>query len=327
MRVLVTGGAGYIGSVAVEQLLTAGHQVSVLDNLWRGHAAAVSPDAELLVCDLRDVAGVQAAFTQFRPEAVMHFAAATIVPESMTAPELYFGINVAGTVNLLDACLAAGTERFIFSSTAATYGEPERIPIVETMPTRPINVYGQSKLMVEQVLEAYAAAHGLCYVAFRYFNVAGASRERGEDHRPETHVIPVALQTLLGKRPDFAVYGTDYPTPDGTAIRDYVHVLDLVDAHIRALDRLDSSLGPVNLGSRTGFSVQEIVTAVERVTGRPLPVVQKPRRAGDPPTLVADPGRARSLLGWEPRSTLDEMIGSAWEWMQRYPDGYGTEAG
>ncbi|MBA2518337.1 MAG: UDP-glucose 4-epimerase GalE [Chloroflexia bacterium] len=325
MRVLVTGGAGYIGSVAVEQLLAAGHSVSVLDNLWRGHAAAVSPDAELHVRDLRDAPGVEEVFAKSRPEAVMHFAAATIVPESMTEPGLYFDINVAGTHNLLKACRDAGTERFIFSSTAAVYGEPERVPVTESAIPRPINVYGQSKLMVERMLEAYSQAHGLRYAAFRYFNVGGASAEHGEDHDPETHVIPVALLTLLGQRPRFNLFGTDYPTPDGTAIRDYVHVLDLVDAHIRALDHLDSSLGPINLGSRAGFSVQEIVAAIEEVTGRQLPVERNPRRSGDPPMLVADAGRAKALLGWEPRrSSLAEMIGSAWNWLHRHPNGYAT---
>lgn len=323
MRVLVTGGAGYIGSVAVERLLAAGHLVTVVDNLWRGHAAAVSPSAKLNRCDIRDAPAIAAIVNEARPEAVMHFAAATIVPESVARPDLYFDINVAGTLNLLAACHAAGTERFIVSSTAATYGEPAAIPITEDMPTCPINPYGRSKLMVEQIFASYAAAFGLRYIAFRYFNVGGASDGHGEDHRPETHVIPVALQTVLGQRDHFSVFGTDYPTPDGTAVRDYVHVLDLVDAHLAALDRLDISLGPVNLGSRSGFSVQEIVAAVERVTGQRLPIERKPRRAGDPPVLVADAARARALLGWEPhRSNLDEMIGSAWDWMQRHPNGY-----
>ncbi|MDQ3655259.1 MAG: UDP-glucose 4-epimerase GalE [Chloroflexota bacterium] len=325
MRVLVTGGAGYIGSVAVEQLLGFGHTVFVLDNLWRGHAKAVHEEAQLLTGDLRDLDRVRELVKGTRPDAVMHFAAATLVPESMLNPELYFDVNVTGTHNLLAACRAAGVDRFVFSSTAAVYGVPTEVPITESSDTRPINVYGHSKRMVEHMLEAYAQAYGLRYAALRYFNVAGASQKYGEDHDPETHVIPVALQTLLGQRAAFSVYGTDYPTPDGSAIRDYVHVLDLADAHVRALDQLDESLGPLNLGTRTGFSVLEIVSAVERVTGRTLPVKIIDRRAGDPPLLIADATRANQILGWRPeRSTLDEMIGSAWEWLQRQPDGYGS---
>jgi UDP-glucose 4-epimerase len=325
MRVLVTGGAGYIGSVAVERLLAAGHSVVVLDNLWRGHRAAVSADAEFVEVELRDGGRVAEVMTAARPEAVMHFAAATLVPESMANPEPYFGINVTGTHNLLAACRAAGIERFVLSSTAAVYGEPAHVPIAESAPTQPINVYGQSKLMAEQMVSAYAGAYGLRYVAFRYFNVAGATADHGEDHDPETHVIPVALQTLLGQRAAFGVFGTDYPTRDGSAIRDYVHVQDLADAHVAALDRLDASLGPLNLGTRSGFSVLEIVNAVERVTGHTLPIELRERRPGDPPSLIADAARAHRLLGWRPeRSTLDEMIGSAWGWMQRHPRGYGS---
>ena len=325
MRVLVTGGAGYIGSVAVELLVAAGHAVAVLDDLSRGHSAAIEPGAEVFIADLRDRTAIEQAARLFRPEVVMHFAAASIVPESMIEPQRYFETNVVGTANLLAACRASGIERFVFSSTAATYGIPDRIPIDEDAPTAPINVYGRSKLMVEQMLAAWEQAYGFRYVAFRYFNVAGATQRHGEDHEPETHVIPVALQTLLGKRASFGIYGTDYPTPDGTAIRDYIHVEDLARAHILALDALaSSSPGPINLGSRTGFSVKEIVAAVERMTGRALPVEHQPRRAGDPPSLVADSARAEAVLGWRPeRGSLDEMIGSAWDWMQRHPDGYG----
>ncbi len=325
MRVLVTGGAGYIGSVVVEQLLAAGHTVFVLDSLWRGHTGALNFEAEFVVGDLRDRGLVNDVMTSVRPDAVMHFAAATLVPESMVEPALYFSTNVVGTHNLLAACLESGVSRFVMSSTAAVYGEPEAVPIQETSETRPINVYGQSKLMAEQMLAAYERAHGLRYVAFRYFNVAGASAERGEDHDPETHVIPVAIQVLLGQRPAFGIFGTDYPTPDGSAIRDFVHVVDLANAHVTAITHLDASLGPVNLGSRTGFSVLEIVDAVKRVTGRTLPVEHKPRRPGDPPRLIADVSKAYDVLGWQPeQSTLDQMIGSAWEWMQRHPTGYGS---
>lgn len=323
MHVLVTGGAGYIGSVTVELLLAAGNSVVVVDSLWRGHAAAVADGAELLTGDLRDRDRLDQIVSSTRPDAVVHFAAATLVPESMVEPDRYFGINVTGTHNLLGACRAAGVGSFVFSSTAAVYGVPTEVPIPETSDLSPINVYGQSKLMAEQMLAAYERAYGLRYAAFRYFNVAGASEAHGEDHDPETHVIPVALETLLGQRPAFGLYGTDYPTPDGSAIRDYVHVLDLAAAHVQALDHLAQSLGPFNLGSRTGFSVLEIVRAVERVTGRELPVEIKDRRPGDPPQLVADARRANEVLGWVPeRSTLDEMISSAWEWRQRHPHGY-----
>lgn len=323
MRVLVTGGAGYIGSVVVEQLLATDHTVFVLDNLWRGHASAITAGAELIHADIRDHDRVNDAVATVRPDAVMHFAAATLVPESMVEPALYYSTNVVGTHNLLASCREHGVDRFVMSSTAAVYGEPEVVPIVETSELRPINVYGRSKLMAEQMLESYAQAYGLRYAAFRYFNVAGASQARGEDHDPETHVIPVALKVLLGQRPAFGIFGTDYSTPDGSAIRDFVHVLDLARAHADALAHLDTSLGPINLGSRTGFSVLEIVEAVERVTGRSLPVERKPRRPGDPPRLIADVNKAFDVLGWRPeQSTLDAMIGSAWDWMQRYPNGY-----
>jgi UDP-glucose 4-epimerase len=325
MRILVTGGAGYIGSVAVELLAGRGDSVVVLDNLWRGHVAAVPDGVETMTVDLRDAVAVRQAVFTARPDAVMHFGAATIVPESVADPATYYAVNTVGSHNLLAAMNEAGVRRFVFSSTAAVYGIPEVIPIREDAPTKPINPYGHSKLMVEEMLAWHAAAYGLQYVSFRYFNVAGATASHGEHHGPETHVIPVALLTLLGKRDCFKVFGTDYQTPDGTAIRDYVHVVDLVEAHLLALDRLDQGLGAFNLGTRGGFSVRQIVEAVERVTGRSLPVEYAPRREGDPPVLIADSTRARSTLGWEPkRSTLDEMICTAWEWFQRNPAGYGN---
>lgn len=325
----MTGGAGYIGSVAVERLLQSDHDVVVLDNLWRGHAAAVPPGVTALHCDLRNAAPTAEAVRAAQPEAVLHFAAATLVPESVAAPALYFGINVVGTHHLLAAMIDQGVHRLVVSSSAAVYGMPAALPVTEDAPTLPINPYGRSKLMVEQMLEWYDAAAGLRSASLRYFNVAGATAERGEDHDPETHVIPVALNAILNRGEAFRVFGVDYPTPDGTAIRDYVHVVDLVDAHILALDRLcreDRSLGAFNLGTKDGFSVKEIVQAVERVTGRTLPVEYAPRRTGDPPALIADSSRARSELGWEPtRSTLDDMIGSAWAWRQRFPHGYQEE--
>ena len=331
MRVLVTGGAGYVGSVAVEQLLAAGHEVEVLDSLWRGHPSAVPAEVRVHACDLLDAERVTAAVRAARPDAVMHFAAAAIVPESVADPARYFAVNVVGSHNLLSAMRDAGVTLFVFSSTAAVYGVPVSLPITEETPAEPINPYGRSKLMVEQMLPWHDAAYGLRYATFRYFNVAGATEQRGEDHRPETHVIPVALQVVLGKRQRFQVFGTDYPTPDGTAVRDYVHVADLVDAHLLALGKLRAegrSLGAMNLGTTDGFSVRQIVAAVERVTGRELPVDYAERRAGDPPALVADSEKARSVLGWHPsRSTLEEMVGSAWSWFQRHPEGYEAVAG
>ncbi|HWV34416.1 MAG TPA: UDP-glucose 4-epimerase GalE [Thermomicrobiales bacterium] len=323
MRVLVTGGGGYIGSIATERLLLRGHDVVVLDNFVRGHRDAVHPDAEVLSIDLRDADAVSAGVAGRKLDAVLHFAALHLVPESVEKPSEYYRTNLIGGLNLLDAVRQAEIPRFVFSSTAAVYGEPDRLPIVEASPKQPITPYGRSKWMVEQILSDFSARYGINYAAFRYFNVAGASARFGEDHRPETHVIPVALQVLLGKRDVFSVYGTDYPTADGTAVRDYVHVEDLVDAHVDVLNRLNISLGAINLGSKAGFSVQEIVDAVQRVTGKDLPVQIGPRRSGDPAALVADSTRAVELLGWDPRrSTMDAMIGSAWEWMQRHPEGY-----
>ncbi len=323
MHVLVTGGGGYIGSIAAEQLIARGHDVTVIDSFTRGHRAAVPAEAASVECDLRFPDAVAQAVRDASPDAIMHFAALTLVPESVQQPGRYFGTNTCGGLNLLNAAAASDVTRFVFSSTAAVYGEPTHLPISERAPTEPINPYGRSKLMTEQMLNIFAERYGINHAMFRYFNVAGASAERGEDHDPETHLIPVALQALMGKRDSFTIFGTDYATPDGTAIRDYVHVLDLIDAHIAAVEALDRPLGAMNLGTANGFSVQQIVDAVERVTGRSLPLNNGDRRAGDPPALVADSTKARETLGWEPsRSTLDEMIGSAWEWFQRYPNGY-----
>lgn len=323
MRVLVAGGAGYIGSVAVERLRDDGQDVVVIDNLIKGHRAAVPADVPFHDIDLRDGAAVDRVVSDGRFDAVMHFAALTLVGESVEEPAKYYQANVVGGLTLLESARRADIPRFVFSSTAAVYGEPERLPIREDDPKQPINPYGETKWIIERALEAYSSRYDLNYAAFRYFNVAGATEARGEDHHPETHVIPIALFTLLGKRDKFMIFGTDYPTEDGTAVRDYVHVVDLVDAHVAALGRLDSSLGPINLGTKDGFSVRQIVDAVQRVTGRTLPVVEGPRRAGDPAALIADATRASELLGWEPeRSTMDEMIGSAWAWYQAHPEGY-----
>jgi UDP-glucose 4-epimerase len=326
VRVLVTGAAGYIGSVTVERLLETGHEVVALDNLWRGHEKALGRDVQLVQVDLRDAIQTSSAVKSSNAEAVMHFAAATLVGESVKNPIDYFAVNVVGSHNLFSATLEAGIKRFVLSSTAAVYGVPETIPILESSPSNPINPYGRSKLIVEQMLEWHSRVYGLNYAAMRYFNVAGATKNHGEDHRPETHVIPVALASLLDNQGVFRVFGTDYPTPDGTAIRDYVHVVDLADAHLLALDQLDRPLGAFNLGTREGFSVMEIVKGVEGVTERTLTLELSGRRAGDPPVLIADSSRARQELGWNPtRSTLEDMIGSAWHWMQSHPHGYCTE--
>lgn len=324
MRVLVTGGAGYIGSVASEMLLDAGHTVVVLDNLTRGHRAAVPREASLAVMDVRYQKEVTDLLARERIECVMHFAASSQVGESMEHPGDYFDNNIIGIVRLLEAMRAAQTHRIIFSSTAATYGEPSRIPIREDDPVQPTNPYGESKATSERILSWYQRIHGFHYAALRYFNAAGASVARGEDHTPETHLIPLALQAAAGRAAELGVFGTDYETPDGTCIRDYIHVRDLADAHIRALERLGHLPAPIfNLGNGEGYSVREIVAAVERVTDRSVPVRDLPRRPGDPARLVASAQRAREVLGWQPQhAAIDEIVGDAWAWMQQHPDGY-----
>jgi UDP-glucose 4-epimerase len=323
MRVFVTGGAGYIGSVGVEKLLDAGHEVIVLDNMRTGRPASVAEGATLIDGDLRDGPFMADVLARTKPDAVMHFAAATIVPESVTKPDLYYGINMVGGYNLLEGARLAGIDKIIVSSTAAVYGSPTEMPITEETPTNPVSPYGAAKLMFEQMLAAYARAYGTRWIAFRYFNVAGATFAHGEDHRPETHLIPNALLAVAGRRPPMEIFGTDYPTPDGTAVRDYVHVEDLIDAHLAGLERIDTVSGPFNLGTTNGASVAEVISTVEAVTDMEVPRTYHDRRAGDPPILVADASKARQLLGWTPaRSTLEEMIGSAWDWMQRNPNGY-----
>lgn len=325
MRVLVTGGAGYIGSIAVERLVERGDIVFVLDNLWRGHREAVAPEATLIEADLRDTAAVRAAFERAQPDAVLHFAAATVVPESVKDPALYYGINTTGAFGLLEIMRDLGVMKLVFSSTAAVYGSTERVPIKETDPLEAVSPYGWSKLLVERMLDSFAQAYGLRSVALRYFNVAGATYHRGEDHNPETHLIPSALMTVMGTRPPLKIFGTDYPTRDGTAVRDYVHVVDLADAHLLALDRIDSVSGAFNLGTREGFTVLEVVQAIRDVTGVSVPHETCERRSGDAATLIADGTKARQELGWEPRrSTLPEIVGSAWDWMRRHPQGYRT---
>ena len=321
MNMFVTGGAGYIGSICVEQLLNAGHQVTVFDNLTEGHRSAVDPRARFIQGDLSDQELVTRSLRDAGAAAVMHFAAFALVGESMTNPGKYFTNNVGNGVKLLEACTAAGIRKFVFSSTCATYGPPDRVPMTEDLPQRPINPYGESKLMFEKVLQWYRQLHGLEFVALRYFNAAGATEKFGEHHRIETHLIPNVLKVALGQAPQCEIYGTDYPTPDGTCIRDYIHIVDLAQAHILAL--APGRQGFYNLGNGDGYSVRQVIEMCEKVSGRPIPAVEKPRRPGDPPRLVAAAGLAKDELGWKPRlPRLEEIITSAWLWHQRHPQGY-----
>jgi UDP-glucose 4-epimerase len=323
MKLLVTGGAGYIGSIVAKQLLDAGHDVTVLDNLERGHRAAVPPGAELVEVDLLDRDALATAVTaEF--EGVLHFAALALVSESVSHPERYYRANVGGTLNLLEAMNAAGVRRLVFSSTCAVYGEPDEVPIPETAVPRPVNAYGASKLAVDLMIRDFCRAYGLGAVSLRYFNVAGASHGLGEDHDPETHLIPNILRAALGAAAEVNIYGTDYPTPDGTAVRDYIHIEDLGVAHLLALMATEEGQHRVfNLGNGNGFSVREVVEAARSVTGAEIHAREAPRRPGDPPRLVAASDRIRSELGWEARKPgLDEMIADAWAFAQAHPNGY-----
>jgi UDP-glucose 4-epimerase len=327
MRVLVTGGAGYIGSVVAEELWQAGHDVVVFDNLSRGHRQAVPKNAELVVGDLADRACLDQLLRSRRIEAVMHFAALIEAGESMKAPEEFFRNNTSNALTLLGAMLAAGVKRFVFSSTAALFGNPERTPIEEDDPVRPTNAYGESKLLVERMLAWFHQIHGLRYASLRYFNAAGASRpDQGEAHQPETHLIPRILQVALGRAEHVNIFGTDYPTRDGTCIRDYIHVSDLARAHLLALEALslgNSSRLIFNLGSGQGFSVREVVEVARKVTGHLVPVIESPRRAGDPAVLIASSEKIRRDLGWQPRfPDLKAIVESAWQWHRMHPDGY-----
>jgi len=325
MRVLVTGGAGYIGSVVADELLQAGHQVVVFDNLSRGHRQAVPKNAELVVGDLTDRASLDQLLRSRQIDAVMHFAALIEAGESMKAPEEFFRNNTANALTLIEAMLAAQVKRFVFSSTAALFGNPERTPIEEDDPVRPTNAYGESKLLVERMLSWFHQIHGLRYASLRYFNAAGASRpDRGEAHQPETHLIPRILAVALGRGQHVNIFGTDYPTPDGTCIRDYIHVSDLARAHLLALDALENPNPLIyNLGSGQGFSVRQVVDVARAVTGHPIPVIESPRRAGDPAVLVAGSKKIRRELGWQPRfPDLKTIVESAWQWHRTHPDGY-----
>ncbi|WP_410772572.1 UDP-glucose 4-epimerase GalE [Fontibacillus sp. BL9] len=327
MAILVTGGAGYIGSHTVAELLDKGKEVVVIDNLQSGHRGALL-GGKLYEGDLRDKELLAKLFAENEIEAVIHFAANSLVGESMQNPVKYYDNNVFGTLCLLEAMDAANVRKIVFSSTAATYGEPDKVPIEETDPTQPTNVYGETKLTMERMMAWFDKVLGIKYVALRYFNAAGAheSGKIGEDHNPESHLIPLILQTALGQRDSIKVFGDDYNTPDGTCVRDYIHVGDLADAHLRAVEYLigggDSNV--FNLGNGQGFSVKEVIAKVKEVTGRDFPVVLSPRREGDPAVLIASSHKARTVLGWQPaRNKLDDIIRSAWEWHLHHPDGYG----
>lgn len=323
MKLLVTGGAGYIGSIVARQLLVAGHEVVVLDNLERGHRDAVPSDARLIVADLRERDSVEHALREDF-DGVLHFAALALVSESVSHPERYYRTNVGGTLNLLEAMIGASVPRLVFSSTCAVYGQPDEVPIAEDAPPRPANAYGASKLAVDQMIGAVCLAHGLGAVSLRYFNVAGASGGAGEDHDPETHLIPNILRVAIGRNPHVDVYGTDYETPDGTAVRDYIHIEDLSEAHLLALEGAGAGEHRIfNLGNGSGFSVREVIAAARVVTQAEIPTREASRRPGDPPMLVAASERIRADLGWEARKPeLEQMIADAWTFMQTLPEGY-----
>lgn len=324
MSVLVTGGAGYVGSVIVGELLKERHKVIVLDNLQQGHKEAVLPLAEFVLTDICDTSSLESVFHQFEINAVMHMAAETVVEYSVTDPKRYFHNNVVGGINLLNAMLGHGVDKIIYSSTAAVYGEPRSIPIEEDHPGAPINSYGESKLMFERILEWYGRAYGLRHISFRYFCAAGATELLGEDHRPETHLTPNVLKAALNRNNPVSVFGTDYPTKDGSCIRDYVHVVDIAQAHLLALEKINDLSGNIyNLGNGKGYSVLEVIKTAEKVAGVKIPVKFCPRRLGDPAVLVASAERAKRELGWKPRfSKLEGIIESAWRWLKNHPDGY-----
>ncbi|MFD1887544.1 UDP-glucose 4-epimerase GalE [Paenibacillus wenxiniae] len=328
MAILVTGGAGYIGSHTVAELLDRGEEVVVIDNLLTGHREAVL-GGTFYEGDLRDKALLERIFTENNITAVIHFAASSLVGESMQNPAKYYDNNVYGAMCLLEEMNKAGVKNIVFSSTAATYGEPDKVPIEETDRTEPANVYGETKLVMERMMSWFDKAHGIRYVALRYFNAAGAhaSGKIGEDHRPESHLVPLVLQTALGQRAHISVFGDDYPTEDGTCVRDYIHVSDLADAHLKAVEYLagGGESSAFNLGNGQGFSVKQVIETAKQVTGRDIPAVIEPRRSGDPAVLVASSAKARSVLGWTPKhDRLEDIISSAWQWHESKPQGYGN---
>jgi UDP-glucose 4-epimerase len=322
---LVSGGAGYVGSHTVVDLLSRGHKVIVFDNLCQGHRQAVPKEAIFVHGELGKPADIAAVFKAHRVDAILHFAAHALVGESMMKPLRYVGENVGNALNLVEAAVENKVRKFVLSSTCAIFGTPERVPIDEETPKAPVNPYGEGKLMVERILQWMDQAHGLRSACLRYFNASGAhpTVDIGECHDPETHLIPIALDVALGKRPQIDVYGTDYPTPDGTCVRDYIHVCDLADAHVRLLDALDEKSRHYNVGTGRGYSVREVLAAVRRVTGAKVPERVAPRRAGDPPVLVAAPDLIRRELGWQPRfSEIDEIVATAWKWRRAHPHGF-----
>lgn len=327
MAILVTGGAGYIGSVTVEQLLAKGERVVVLDDLFRGHRAALDSGMPFYPGKTGDAALVSRILKEHEIESCVHFAALTYVGESVTEPAKYFENNVQQGIAFIGALLAGGVRRIVFSSTAATYGDPEKNPISEDSPTKPKNPYGWTKLILERLLASYDLAYGMKFVALRYFNAAGATQDRGEDHEPESHLVPNVLAAAAGHKSEISVFGNNYPTPDGTPIRDYVHVTDLADAHVLALEylRRGGESDFINLGTGHGYSVLEVIETARKVTGKPIPMRIEAPRAGDPARLVADATKARRILGWNPKlSDLHSILRSDWEWRQRHPRGYGS---
>jgi len=324
MKILVTGGAGYIGSVLTEELVRDGHEVVVYDNLSKGHRSAIAPAASFVHAELADVSTLRNTLSNNGIEAVIHMAADSLVGESGVDPAKYYENNLVNGLTLLAAMKAAGVNRIVFSSTAATYGQPEQQPIEETAPTKPTNPYGETKLAFERAMRWYTEAYGLRYASLRYFNAAGASENFGEHHDPESHLIPIALQAAAGSREAVEVYGDDYPTPDGTCVRDYIHVIDLARAHILALSVLDEGSRIYNLGcGGDGYSVNQVLETARQVTGKEIPARVGPRRAGDPATLIAASDKIKSELGWKPEfQDLRLIIESAWRWMQKHPNGY-----
>lgn len=321
MRILVTGGAGYIGSCTTQYLLDHGHQVTVIDSLVTGHRQAVDPRADFIHGSLHDEQAVAEAFRKARPEGIIHFAAFIEVGESMRLPGKYFANNVSAGINLLEAAVRHEVRKVVFSSTAAVYGLPSHVPIPDSAPVSPINPYGESKLIFERILHWYQQTHGLSYVALRYFNAAGATDQYGEDHRPESHLIPLTIQAATKQRSEIKLFGDDYDTPDGSCVRDYVHVADLAQAHLKAL-QLEQSRS-FNLGAGQGHSVKQVINAVKKVTGKDFPVNVQPRRPGDPAKLISDSTDARSILQWQPKfDCLEKVVETAWKWQQKNPHGY-----
>lgn len=323
MNILVTGGAGYVGSVVTKELEKQRHRVIVLDNLQQGHREAVPSGSELIVADIRKAEVLDKAFHQAKIDAVMHMAAESVVEYSLTDPRRYFQSNIIGGIKLLDSMLKYGISKLIFSSSAAVYGEPHNVPITEDHPQMPLNAYGESKLIFERILKWYGRAYGLKHISLRYFNAAGATEHLGEDHRPETHLIPNVLKAALKNSP-VTIFGTDYPTKDGSCIRDYVHVIDIAEAHVSALEKVDElSGGSYNLGNGDGYSVLQVMAEARQVTKIEIPSRVSRRRLGDPAVLVASSDRARAELGWKPKfSDLETIIQSAWQWLREHPDGY-----